>query len=68
MGCCMWIRATNMISIIGVLRSGGDTRFGFFLDAGTVWLIGVPIALLGAFVLELERLLGVLNGDDRGIC
>jgi putative MATE family efflux protein len=54
MGCCMWVRALNLVSIVGVLRSGGDTRFGFFLDAGTVWLIGVPIALLGAFVLELS--------------
>jgi Na+-driven multidrug efflux pump len=54
MGCCMWIRATNMITIVGVLRAGGDTRFGFFLDAGTVWLIGVPTALLGAFVLHLS--------------
>ncbi len=54
MGCCLWIRTTNMISIVGVMRSGGDTRFGFFLDAGTIWLIGVPIALLGAFVFELS--------------
>ena len=54
MGCCMWIRATNMIAIVGVIRSGGDTRFGFFLDAGTVWCIGVPSAVLGAFVLHLS--------------
>jgi len=54
MGCCMWIRAMNMVVIVGVLRSGGDTRFGFFLDAGSVWVIGVPIALLGAFVLDLS--------------
>ena len=54
MGCCMWIRATNMIAIIGVIRSGGDTRFGFLLDAGTVWGIGVPSAFLGAFVLHLS--------------
>ncbi len=54
MGCCMWIRATNMIAIIGVIRAGGDTRFGFLLDAGTVWMIGVPSALLGAFVFHLN--------------
>ncbi len=54
MGCFLWIRTINMIVIVGVLRAGGDTRFGFLLDAGTVWLIGVPAALLGAFVLHLS--------------
>lgn len=54
MGCCLWIRTINMISIIGVLRSGGDTRFAFLMDAGTVWGIGVPLALVGAFVLQLS--------------
>lgn len=54
MGCSLWIRTTNMIGIVGVMRSGGDTRFGFILDAGSVWLVGVPIALLGAYVLELS--------------
>jgi Na+-driven multidrug efflux pump len=38
---------------VGVLRSGGDTRFSLLLDVGTVWLVGIPMALLGAFVLRL---------------
>ena len=50
---CLWIRTSNMTIVVGVLRSGGDTRFGLILDAGTVWLVGVPLALLGAFVLHL---------------
>ncbi|MBI4928395.1 MAG: MATE family efflux transporter [Anaerolineae bacterium] len=54
MGCCLWIRAANMITIVGVLRAGGDTRFGLLLDAGSIWVIGVPTALLGAFVFKLS--------------
>ncbi len=49
----LWVRASNMIIVVGVLRSGGDTRFSFVLDVGTVWFIGIPLALFGAFVLHL---------------
>ncbi len=49
----MWLKAANMVILIGVLRSGGDTRYGLFVDTGPLWLIGVPLALLGAFVLRL---------------
>ncbi len=48
----LWVRASNTIIVVGVLRSGGDTRFSFVLDVGTVWFIGIPLALLGAFVLH----------------
>lgn len=43
----------NTIIIIGTLRSGGDTLFSMMLELTSVWLIGVPLALLGAFVLKL---------------
>jgi putative MATE family efflux protein len=53
LGCAFWMRVSNMTLIIGVLRSGGDTRFSFLLDVGTVWLVGIPMALIGAFALHL---------------
>lgn len=43
----------NTIIIIGTLRSGGDTLFSMILEISCVWLIGVPLALIGAFVLKL---------------
>lgn len=43
----------NTIIIIGTLRSGGDTMFSMLLEVSCVWLIGVPLALIGAFVLDL---------------
>lgn len=49
----MWLKAANMVIIVGILRSGGDTRFGLFVDTGPLWFIGVPLALLGAFVFHL---------------
>ncbi len=43
----------NLINIVGILRSGGDTRYALLLDSGSVWLVGVPMALLGGLVLQL---------------
>jgi Na+-driven multidrug efflux pump len=53
LGLSLWIRVSNLTLVVGVLRSGGDTRFGLFVDTGTIWMVGVPLALLGAFVLRL---------------
>ena len=49
----LWIRGTNMTIIMGLLRAGGDTRFSLFLDGFIIWILGVPMALLGAFVFHL---------------
>ena len=49
----LWLKAANMMTIVGILRSGGDTRFALFADTAPLWFIGVPMALLGAFVLHL---------------
>ena len=34
---------------IGILRAGGDTTFCTIVDVGALWLIGLPLALTGAF-------------------
>jgi Na+-driven multidrug efflux pump len=52
-GLVLWVRVSNMTIIVGVLRAGGDTRFSMMLDAGTVWLVGVPLAVIGGLVLHL---------------
>lgn len=49
----MWIRTTNLMLFIGVLRSGGDTRYALKVEMSSIWLIGVPAALIGGFVLHL---------------
>ena len=48
----IWFRAFNTVNIVGVLRSGGDTVFSLVMDAGTLWLIGVPFTGLAALVFR----------------
>ncbi len=42
----------NYINIVGVLRSGGDTKMCLIVDASGVWAIGVPMAFLGGLYLR----------------
>jgi len=50
----MGFKILNTTISIGVLRSGGDTKFAFFVDTGSVWLAGVPMAFLAAKGLHLS--------------
>lgn len=43
----------NNIIVVGILRSGGDTKWCLFIDTSGVWLVGVPLAFLGALVWHL---------------
>jgi putative MATE family efflux protein len=49
----MSIKIFNIILVVGILRSGGDTKFSMFLEMGSVWLVGVPLAFLGSIVWKL---------------
>ena len=49
----LWVRVSNMTIVIGILRAGGDTRFSLFLDGFIIWIVGVPMAYLGANVFHL---------------
>lgn len=48
-----WLRSINFILFVGALRAGGDTRFSMFMEIFSIWVIGVPAALIGGFVLHL---------------
>lgn len=43
----------NYVNIVGILRSGGDTKYCLFLDCAGVWCIGIPFAFLGGLVWKL---------------
>lgn len=47
-------KVLNLMIIIGVLRSGGDTRFTMLLDMCGVWCIGVPLAFITGLYFELN--------------
>ncbi len=53
MGIFYFIRNFNSTLIVGVLRGGGDTSYSMYLEMGAVWLIGVPLAFLGALYLKV---------------
>lgn len=42
----------NYVNVVGVLRSGGDTRMCLILDTSGVWMIGVPMAFFGGLYLR----------------
>jgi Na+-driven multidrug efflux pump len=48
-----WIKVLNFMLFIGALRAGGDTRYAMFTELFSIWMIGVPSALIGGFVLHL---------------
>ncbi len=49
----IWLRVFNFMLFIGALRAGGDTRYAMFTELFSIWVIGVPSALIGGFVLHL---------------
>ena len=44
-------KVVNMVMIVGVCRNGGDTVFAALIDVLSPWLVGVPMAALGVYVL-----------------
>lgn len=43
----------NWVNIVGILRSGGDTKAALILDISGVWLVGIPFAFLGGMFFKL---------------
>lgn len=52
MGITFLFRTLNSTIVVGVLRGGGDTKYSMYLEMGSVWIIGVPLAFIGALVLK----------------
>jgi putative MATE family efflux protein len=52
-GSLLWLRGLDGMFVVGILRSGGDTRFSAILDVGAEWLAGIPAVALAAFVFHL---------------
>ena len=48
MGIFMGLRAFNTLIVIGVLRSGGDTKYSLFLELGCMWLVSLPLTFIFA--------------------
>ena len=46
-------RAFNILIIIGICRSGGDTIFASLIDNGWMWVLAIPLGCLACFVWQL---------------
>ncbi len=49
----MPVKMLNALIIVAILRCGGDTKAALFLDVTGVWIIGIPMAIIGGLVLQL---------------
>lgn len=48
----VFFQAITAVMVVGVFRGGGDTRFGLFLDAFTMWGCSILFGFLAAFVFH----------------
>ena len=49
MGILMALKTFNTFIIIGVLRSGGDTKYALFLEMGCMWFASIPLTFFAAY-------------------
>jgi Na+-driven multidrug efflux pump len=43
----------GLVIMVGILRGAGDAKSVLLMESATMWLIGVPLTILGAFVFRL---------------
>lgn len=48
MGSMLALRAFNTLIVIGILRSGGDTKYSLFLELGCMWFASLPLTFIAA--------------------
>ena len=49
MGILMILKTFNTFIIIGVLRSGGDTKYALALEMGCMWFVSLPLTFFAAY-------------------
>ncbi len=59
-------KAVNSTVVAGIFCAGGDTRFGFFCDLVTMWLVIVPVGCMAAFAwrFPVPAVYFLLNLDE----
>ena len=51
------IKIFNWHMVVGILRSGGDTKYSLYMEAGGIWLIAVPAAAITGLIFNLPIML-----------
>lgn len=52
MGYFCFLQSLNCTVIVGICRSGGDTKFGLALEAATLWGGSIVLGMIAAFVFK----------------
>lgn len=47
------VRFLGLLIIVGLLRGAGDARTALMIEGFTMWFIGVPLTIMGAFLFKL---------------
>lgn len=45
-------RVYNGVQIVGILRGGGDAKYGSIAQGLSMWLVGIPLAFFAAYILN----------------
>ena len=65
MGILMALKTFNTFIIIGVLRSGGDTKYALFLEMGCMWIVSLPLTFFFFFKgLPIYILVGLTYTEE----
>jgi len=60
------LQSVALVSLLGILRGGGDTKFSAVVDAVTIWVIALPLGALAGFRwgLPLWLVYAILRSED----
>jgi len=60
------IKFTNVVHIVGTLRSGGDTVYSLLAEIVPLWLIGVPLAFILSIysTLPIYWIVAIVNVEE----
>lgn len=65
MGILMALKTFNTFIIIGILRSGGDTKYALFLEMGCMWIVSLPLTFFAAYKgLPIYILVGLTYTEE----
>ncbi len=55
-GAWIIVRNVSYLTVVGIFRPGGDTKFGMIIEIFVLWLFAVPMTFIAANVLHLPFL------------
>jgi len=59
--CIIFIDAIGLVSIVGILRGGGDIKFSMCIDILPLWTVSIPLGIFCAKILHLPIILILIS-------